>query len=114
MPVLGGIATPCHLHVHHIPNGDHRSNLGINLGVVLEGLHGEADSFIADGTHDHVLPGIRNGGNWDLQDNLGGVGQKCLHGHELAELTVALAPFQGALRVTQVVGIQEVNHVGSS
>ena len=91
MPVLGGIATPCHLHVHHIPNGDHRSNLGVNLGVVLEGLHGEADSFIADGTHDHVPPGIRNGGNWDLQDNLGGVG------HELAELTVALAPFQGAL-----------------
>ena len=86
-------------------------NLGVHLRIVLERIHGEADPFIANRPHDHVLPGIRDVSNWDLQDNLGGVGQKCLHSHELAKFAVALAPFQGALRVAQVVGIKEVRHI---
>ena len=27
MPVLGGVASPRHLHIHHVPDGDHRGQL---------------------------------------------------------------------------------------
>ena len=111
MPVLGGVASPRNLHVHHVPDGDHCGNLGVHLRIVLERIHGEADPFIANCPHDHVLPGIRDVSNGDLQDNLGGVGQKCLHSHELAKFAIALAPLQGALRVAQVVGIKELHHI---
>ena len=48
MPVLRGVASPGHLHIHHVSNGDGLGNLGVDFRVLLEGLHGQADPFITD------------------------------------------------------------------
>ena len=55
MPVLRGVASPGHLHIHELVCRKNVHNLLVNLWVLLEGVQGEADSLITDGPHDHVL-----------------------------------------------------------
>ena len=60
--------------------------------------------------HDHMFPGVRDGGHRHLHHHFRNVGEKGLHGQELAQLPVALSPLHGALRTAEVVGIQELHH----
>ena len=111
MPVLRGIASPGHLHIHELVCRKNVHNLLVNLRVLLEGLQGEADSLITDGPHDHVFTVIRDWGHRNLQHHLWRVGQERPHCQKLAKLPIALTPLCRGLRSSKVVGIQELLHL---
>ena len=111
MPVLRGIASPGHLHIHELVRGKNVHNLLVDLWVLLESVQGEADPLITDGPHDHVLSVIRDGGHRDLHHHLWRVGQERPHCQKLAQLPVALTPLRRGLGPSQVVRVQELLHI---
>ena len=55
MPILRGVASPGHLHIHELICRKNGHNLIVDLWLVLEGVQREADSLITDAPHDHVF-----------------------------------------------------------
>ena len=112
VPVLRGVASPSHLHIHELVRRQDLHDLLVDLRVVFEGIEGKADPLIADGSHDHVLPVIGDGGHWDLHHNLGRVGQKgphCQPGTCRTPCSIDATPPRS--EAFQVVGIQELLHL---
>ena len=92
MPVLRGIASPSHLHIHELVRRKDGHNLVVDLWVLLDGIQRQADPFITDGPHDHVFTVVRDWGHRNLHHHLWCVGQEGPHGQKLAKLLVALTP----------------------
>ena len=111
MPVLRGIASPSHLHIHELVRRKDGHNLVVDLWVLLEGIQRQTDPFITDGPHDHVFTVIRDWGHRNLHHHLWRVGQESPHGQKLAKLPVALTPLCRGLGSSKVVGIQELLHL---
>ena len=76
MPVLRGIASPSHLHIHELVRRKDGHNLVVDLWVLLEGIQRQTDPFITDGPHDHVFTIIRDWGHRNLHYHLWRVGQE--------------------------------------
>ena len=70
MPILRGVASPGHLHIHELICRKNGHNLIVDLWVILEGFQREADSLITDGPHDHVFTVIRDWGHRNLHHHL--------------------------------------------